>query len=79
MPESSVFNLRSEDFIAAPQETLRRLSDLPELPFEPALLDIDLSRHNIGRYRKNSSQETVTLTEETLSDWMHENNYATSG
>jgi hypothetical protein len=72
---ANVFLLRFEDFIAAPADVLGRLCDFLELPFESAMLDIDLSRHNIGRYRKHLSPDVIATIEKLLAKWMDENGY----
>jgi hypothetical protein len=75
IPAESVFSLKFEDLIASPDDMLRRLCDFLELPFEDVLLDIDLSRHNIGRYKKQLTPEVIGLTERMLAPWMSENGY----
>jgi hypothetical protein len=78
IPASSYFELRFEDMIAEPEATLRTLCDFLGLEFEPNLLNLDLSRHNIGRYRRDLSPELQKATEDRLREWMQEKNYPLS-
>lgn len=68
--------LKFEDLIAAPESTLRKLCAFLEIELEPAMLDVDLSRANIGRYQHDLTDRDIGLINGQLEFWMEEKGYA---
>lgn len=67
--------IRFEDLIAQPESVIKELCTFCGLGFEESMLDIDLSKHNSGRYAQDFSYEEIEMIESELEDYMREYDY----
>ncbi|MCB0396240.1 MAG: sulfotransferase [Flavobacteriales bacterium] len=51
IPASSFMEVRFEDLIGDTEGTLRKIVDFVGVEYDPTMLNLDLSRHNIGRWK----------------------------
>lgn len=59
MPRTTYMEVRLEDLVANPGETMARVLSFIDLPFDDALLSYDLSRSHTGRWNRDLSHEQV--------------------
>ncbi|MEZ4720770.1 MAG: sulfotransferase [Flavobacteriales bacterium] len=67
--------VKFEDLVQKRSETLTYLSDFIGFQIEKSLLSLDMSRHNIGRYKQDLSPEQIKIVEEVLADLLSEYGY----
>lgn len=68
LPADSFMECSLEDLVADPESVLRRVCCFLSVPWDPGLLEIDLSRHNIGRWKKDYSTDEIKEVDDVLSD-----------
>ncbi|MFK7875699.1 MAG: sulfotransferase [Paracoccaceae bacterium] len=66
LPEGVATIIRMEDLVTEPQKHLRRLCNYLGIPFADAMTQLDLSRGNIGRWRKELSETDCALLADGL-------------
>lgn len=77
IPPESFLEIKFEDLIADPEGCVAGMCAFLGLDFHPTMVDIDLSRHNIGRWRREPAGSRMTqIQDQTLSQWMLEKGYA---
>lgn len=62
--------VKFETFIESPIELTNQICDFTGLIFQNSMTQIDLSKHNIGRYKEDLSNQEINLIETKLSDVM---------
>lgn len=67
--------VRFEDFIGQPQKSSSEICAFLGVTFHEAMLDTDLSKHNIGRYKSELTSEEVARIENELSRVFSTYNY----
>ncbi len=67
-----------EEFIHDVEGALRKVADFIGVPFHPAMLSIDLSRHNIGRWKRSFSSADLALFQQQHSI-LHKYEYSRAG
>lgn len=68
--------IKFENLIYDTENTLTDLCDFLELEFHASsMLDVDLSRHNIGRHQSDLSSEQIKQVERVFRSWMIEKGY----
>ena len=75
LPAGSFIEIKFEDLIGDPEGTLTNLCNFAGLEMHPSLLSMDLSRHHIGRHRRDLSDEEIRYVECELNGWMVEKGY----
>tara|TARA_B000000460_G_scaffold212049_1_gene160140 strand:- start:126 stop:1100 length:975 start_codon:yes stop_codon:yes gene_type:complete len=61
LDKQSWIEVRLEDVVLEPESQIRKICDFIELPWEDNLLEIDLSKSNSGRWKKDFSVEEQRL------------------
>lgn len=67
--------IKFEDLIHSTESTLQSICDFVGIRFESEMLEIDLSKHNIGRYKSELSKDDIAYIENELSSIMSTYNY----
>lgn len=75
IPKESYIEVKFEDLIFDTKSTLINICEFSNMQFIPSMMAIDLSRHNIGRYRNKLSVEQVRQIEKKCKIWMAEKGY----
>lgn len=66
LPRGAYYEFKLEDLVDRTEHIVRQLCDFTGLPYHPRLLEIDLTRSNTGRWRKEFSQEESRQVQEIL-------------
>ena len=80
-PDGPLLEVRYEDLIADPEGTLRRVCELIELPFDPAMVDpperaaIEADLGPVGRWRERLDPEQLDAFEEAAGEMLDELGY----
>ena len=61
-----VLEIRLEDLIARTGEITRRVCEFADLPYDPHLVDTDLSRGNVGRWQRDLSDADARTVDQIL-------------
>jgi hypothetical protein len=75
LPRGSYHELRLEDLVANPQAELRAVCEFADIPFDQAMLEINLGHSHSGRWKKEYSHEEITLVGDILGDILDELGY----
>ena len=67
--------IRFENLIANPEKTINEICNFLGIKYNSKLLDLDLSKHNIGRYKKELSAQDISAIETGTSALLKEYNY----
>jgi hypothetical protein len=59
VPSHQYHEIRFEDFIQAPDACLAEICRFADVPHDDAPLELDLSRHHIGRWKNELSRQQV--------------------
>lgn len=51
-----------EDLISAPERVLHQICQFIDITLDPAMLEVDLSRHNIGRWKEDDELKTFDFS-----------------
>lgn len=65
-----------ERFVDRPAEVLRELCEFAEIPFDRAMLDIDLSHAHAGRWRHDFDAEEQAVVQSIVDEWVERLGYA---
>jgi len=65
-----------ERLVYDPETVLHELCAFAEMPFDPAMLDIDLSHAHVGRWQCDFSSEEQETVQSILADWVERLGYA---
>ena len=68
IPKDVYYEVRMEDMIRNPEKELKKLMAFLGLDFDKKMMDIDLTKGHIGRWKKDLKQEEIKVIEETLGD-----------
>ena len=66
IPKDIYYEARMEDFIRRPEKELKKLMEFLDLDFDRRMMEIDLSKGHIGRWKKDLSKEEIEITEKNL-------------
>ena len=66
--KKEMLNVRFEDFISEPERVVKEACKYIGMDFEEAMLDIDLSKSNVGRWKQELSKAQVERVEKELAD-----------
>ena len=75
LPNDYYFELKFEDLIYDPKYFIKKLCSFNKINFEDKMLDIDLSYHNIGRYKNHFNSKEISNIELQLKDVLTNYNY----
>ncbi len=75
LPVNSFYEIRFEKLIHNPKETITDICNFIGLPFNKKMLDINLNKHNIGRWRKDLTASEISLLKVMLEDIIIKLNY----
>lgn len=64
----SYYELGLEDFVASPETELRVICEFADVPFDHAMLEIDLSHSHSGRWKREYNDEEYTKVQGILAD-----------
>lgn len=76
LPQRAYLEVSLEALVTQTEETVRHICAFAGLPFEPALVDVDLSRSNSGRWRSDFSPREQAQVEEVVGDFVVHFGYA---
>jgi hypothetical protein len=79
LPSGSYYELGLEDLVASPETVLRDICEFAGIPFDNALLQIDLSHSHSGRWKREYSDEEKTKVQEILADVIEKLGYDPTG
>lgn len=66
IPKDRYYEMKMEDLIKKPERTLRELTDFIGIEFDKKVLDIDLSKGHIGRWKKYLKPEEKRIIDKNL-------------
>lgn len=66
IPLSSYYRIRFEDLINDPQLVIQHACEFIDIPYEPAMINLDLSQHNIGRWKQDFTADEALVISEIL-------------
>ena len=75
IPLECYMELRFEDLIASPGQVLQSLCNRLNLDFESSMLELDISKSNIGRYKTDLMNEEINSIEQALEGIMKKYKY----
>ncbi len=58
--------IKFEEFVSQTEDVLKDLMDFLNLPFDKNMLSVDLSRSNIGRWKRDLTEEDISIIEKYL-------------
>ena len=67
--------IRFENLIANPEKTINEICNFLGIEYNSKLLDLDLSKHNIGRYKNELSAQDISAIETGTAALLKEYNY----
>lgn len=68
--------VKFEDLINDPSDVLQRISGFAQFDFQESMLNVDLSKHNMGRYKDQFKESEVEILNRGLSKWISLYEYA---
>ena len=75
LPADSYSEVKLEALVKSPEITLRRLCEFIRLPFENSMLDVDLTKSHIGRWRNEFSEREKGEISDILGSIIHDLGY----
>ena len=75
MPDGSYYEVRMEDAIKNPEKELRKICDFLGIGFEKKMMDIDLSKGHVGRWKKDLRPDEIKVVNEVLGDTLKRYGY----
>ena len=75
LPSHSFIECSLEDLVADPELELRKICCFLSIPWDPDLLDVDISRHHTGRWKKDFSAGEAKVVGEALGDVLEKLGY----
>lgn len=72
IPKNRYFEIKFENLIYNRNETLNKLCNFIEIPFEEHFMEFDLSKHHIGRWQKNLNNEDIQIVNSKYSNLLTE-------
>jgi|688.fasta_scaffold00114_66 hypothetical protein len=75
VPAESFIEIRLEELIADPKGNVERLCNFLDIPFDDAMLQVDLSKGNTQRWKFDLKPEDARYVEEYLADIMQHYGY----
>ena len=76
LDEQTWLSVRFEDLVANPQAEVERICSFTGIPFDPDMVRIELSRHNIGRWERELSTSDRAILRSELKPVLEELGYA---
>jgi len=68
--------VKFEDLINDPSDVLQRISGFAQFDFQDSMLNVDLSKHNMGRYKDQFNESEIEILNRGLSKWISIYEYA---
>jgi hypothetical protein len=75
LPAASLLEVKFEDWVADPRAMVEQICHFTDLEVDPPMLEMDRSRHNIGRYKRDLTPRQIKVIEDALGPWMAQNGY----
>lgn len=76
IPGESYHEVKMEELLKNSNETVRGICNFVEIPFEAAMLDVDMSRGHVDRWKHDLSDDEVQFVKEEFKTIMEHYNYA---
>ena len=75
LPAGSYFELKLEDLVASPEAMLQNICEFVRIPFDRAMLQMDLSHSHSGRWKREYSDREKEKVQAILGDVIEELGY----
>ncbi len=75
IPLSSYCRIQFEKLISNPQSNMQYICEKIGIPYEPAMIDLDLSQHNIGRWKQDFTADEALIISEILGSMISDLGY----
>ena len=74
-PAGSFLEIRFEELVWNAQDAIQEICDFLQIHYEATMLDLDMSHHHIGRWKRELSKSDHGVVEKYLGDFIAHRNY----
>ncbi len=75
LPKDVYYEIKMEKMIKNPEKELKKLMDFLGIQFDRKMMEIDLSKGHVGRWKKDLTLEEIEVIEENLRDVLRRYGY----
>ncbi len=76
LPKEVYYEVRMEDAIKNPEKELKKICDFLDVRFDRKMMDIDLTKGHVGRWKKDLKPDEIKVVNEVLGDTLERYGYS---